>query len=188
MGVENILEKIALEASSSAESLIKNAQNEASEITKKAKIKASESSAANLENAEKNAIDSINHIKSMAALESRKMRLSAKRDVIEETFKVVTEKLLNLSDTEYTALLVYMAHSSADRGTIWFSERDFRFADSVRPYLKSEFKISKSTVKKLSNGFIIKNGNIQVTCTVEELLSVNRSELESVAAKVLFSV
>ena len=187
MGVENILEKITLDASSAAESLIVAAKNEAVSIVEESKKKAAEAHAKSLENAEKEAIDSINHIRSMAALEARKMKLAAKRDVIDEAFNAVAERLRSLPDNEYAAFLAAMANASSDKGMLWFSERDFHLAEAVRPYLKGDFKISKSTVKKLPDGFIIKNGSIQVNCTIDELLSVKRSELEPVAVKILFA-
>lgn len=187
MGVENILEKITLEASTAAEAVISEAKKDAVSIVEESKKKASESYAKSLEDAEKEAIESINHIRSMAALEARKLKLAAKRDVIDEAFALAANRLRTLPDNEYAAFLASMANASAEKGTLWFSERDSRLAEQVRPYLKGEFKISKSTVKKLSDGFIIKNGSIQVNCSVNELLSVKRAELEPVAVKVLFA-
>ncbi len=187
MGVENILEKITLEATAAAESVISDAKKEAVSIVEEAKKKAADSYAKSLDAAEKEAIESINHIRSMAALEARKMKLAAKREIIDETFVAAANRLRNLPDNEYAAFLAAMANASAEKGTLWFSERDFRLAEQVRPYLKGEFKISRTTVKKLSDGFIIKNGNIQVKCSIEELLSVKRAELEPVAVNILFA-
>ena len=187
MGVENILEKITLEASSAAESVISAAKNEAVAIVEEAKKKAAESHAKSLDAAEKEAIESINHIRSMAALEARKLKLAAKRDVIDETFDAVANRLRSLPDNDYAAFLAAMANASAEKGTLYFSDRDYRVAELVRPYLKGDFKISKTTVKKLSDGFIIKNGSIQVNCSIAELLSVKRAELEPVAVKILFA-
>lgn len=187
MGVENILEKITLDASSAAEAVVAAAKSEAVGIVEEAKKKAADSYAKSLEAAEKEAIESVNHIRSMAALEARKMKLAAKREVIDETFDAVCKRIKSLPDNEYAAFLAAMANVSAEKGTLWFSERDSRISELVRPHLKGEFKISKSTVKNLPDGFIIKNGSIQVTCSVEELLSVKRAELEPVAVKALFT-
>ncbi len=187
MGVENILEKITLEASAAAESILSDAKKEAAAIVEETKKKASESYSKSLDSAEKEAIESINHIRSMAALEARKMKLAAKREVIDEVFAAAAKKLRNLPDNEYAAFLAAMANASAEKGTLWFSDRDFRLAEQVRPYFKGDFKISKTTVKKLADGFIIKNGSIQVKCSIDELLSVKRADLEPVAVKVLFA-
>lgn len=187
MGLENILEKITLNASTEVESVISAAKSEAVAIVEQAKKKAAEDYAKSLEAAEKEAIEFVNHVRSMSALESRKMKLAAKREIIDETFAVVCNKLKNLPDGEYSAFLASLANSSANKGTLYFSDRDSRLAELVRAHLQGDFKISKTTVKKLPDGFIIKNGNIQVVCTVEELLSVNRAWLEPIAVKELFA-
>ena len=95
----------------------------------------------------------------------------------------MNDKIICISDRT----LIFCANASAEKGMLWFSERDYPLAELVRPFLKGEFKISKSTVKKLSDGFIIKNGSIQVNCSIAELLSVKRTELEPVAVKILFA-
>ena len=187
MGLENILEKINLNTSTEVESVISAAKNQAVAIVEEAKKKAAEDYAKSLEAAEKEAIEAVNHVRSMTSLESRKMKLAAKREVIDETFAVVCNKLKNLPDGEYAVFLASLANAYANKGTLYFSDRDSRISELVRPHLQGDFKISKTTVKKLPDGFIVKNGNIQVVCTVEELLSVKRAELEPIAVKVLFA-
>lgn len=187
MGVDNILEKITLDASASAESIVSAAKTEALGIVEEAKKKAADAYSRSIEDAEKEAIESINHIKSMAALESRKMQLAAKREVIDEVFMSAAERFRKLPESRYSAFLAAMANSASENGMLYFSETDAKFAEAVRPLLKGELKIAKNSVRTLQSGFVIKNGNIQINCSVEGLLEDRRSELEPVAVRKLFT-
>ena len=134
------------------------ARAKATEIYAERTAEAKIAAAALIEAAEKDAIDRINHIKSTAALESRKLILAAKRDVINEVLDDITPTFRKLPKDEYAAFLVDVAVKSSEKGTLFFANVDYDVADKVRDLLRDrpQYKVAKTTVKDISSGLIIK--------------------------------
>jgi len=189
MGIDNILERISVEADKAAADEIAAAREKANalfnEKTEAAKKAAEESIAV----AEKEAIERINHIKSTAALESRKLILAAKREVIEEVFEEIPDAFKKLSEDKYADFLANVAVKAANKGTLYFANADSGIADKVRDKLadKPQYKISKTTDKEITSGFIIKYDNVRIDCSLPAIAENMRSVLEPIAVSKLFS-
>ncbi len=188
MGIDNILERIAVDAEKNAEVVTAEARVKATELyaerTAEAKSAASERIAA----AENEAINRINHIKSTAALESRKLILAAKREVVEEVFSDIAPTFRKLPKDEYAAFLAGVARKSAQKGTLFFANVDYDVADQVRELLKNDpgYKVAKTTVKDISGGFIIKYDNVRIDCSLDAICQTMRPELEAIIVSKLF--
>ena len=136
MGIDNILERISVGSEKEAEKITAEARAKATEIYAERTAEAKIAAAALIEAAEKDAIDRINHIKSTAALESRKLILAAKRDVINEVLDDITPTFRKLPKDEYAAFLADVAVKSSEKGTLFFANVDYDVADKVRDLLK----------------------------------------------------
>ena len=189
MGIDNILEKINIDAENAAAAEIEKAKEKAAALFAE-KTEASKAAAeATVSAAEKEAIEKINHIKSTAALESRKLVLAAKREVIEEVFDEIPEAFRMLSEDKYAGFLAKVAVKAADRGTIYFSNRDSGIADKVKECLADypQYKIAKTTVKDIESGFVIKYDNVRINCSVSAIVENMRPILEPIAVGKLFT-
>lgn len=188
MGIDNILDRIAVDSEKAAESITSEARAKATELYAERTAEAKLAAAALIETAEKNAIERINHIKSTAALESRKLVLAAKREVIDEVFDDITSTFRKLPKEEYAAFLAGVAAKSSEKGTLFFANIDYDVADKVREYLKDkpQYKVAKTTVKDISSGFIIKYDNVRIDCSIDAIVENMRPELETIVASKLF--
>ena len=188
MGIDNILERISVGSEKEAEKITAEARAKATEIYAERTAEAKIAAAALIEAAEKDAIDRINHIKSTAALESRKLILAAKRDVINEVLDDITPTFRKLPKDEYAAFLVDVAVKSSEKGTLFFANVDYDVADKVRDLLRDrpQYKVAKTTVKDISSGFIIKYENVRIDCSVESIVENMKTELETIIASKLF--
>lgn len=188
MGIDNILERISVGSEKEAEKITAEARAKATEIYAERTAEAKIAAAALIEAAEKDAIDRINHIKSTAALESRKLVLAAKRDVINEVLDDITPTFRKLPKDEYAAFLADVAVKSSEKGTLFFANVDYDVADKVRDLLrdKPQYKVAKTTVKDISSGFIIKYENVRIDCSVESIVENMKTELETIIASKLF--
>lgn len=188
MGIDNILDRIAVDSEKAAENITSEARAKATELYAERTAEAKLAAAALIETAEKNAIERINHIKSTAALESRKLVLAAKREVIDEVFDDITSTFRKLPKEEYAAFLAGVAVKSSEKGTLFFANIDYDVADKVREYLKDkpQYKVAKTTVKDISSGFIIKYDNVRIDCSIDAIVENMRPELETIVASKLF--
>ena len=188
MGIDNILERISVGSEKEAEKITAEARAKATEIYAERTAEAKIAAAALIEAAEKDAIDRINHIKSTAALESRKLVLAAKRDVINEVLDDITPTFRKLPKDEYAAFLADVAVKSSEKGTLFFANVDYDVADKVRDLLrdKPQYKVAKTTVKDISSGFIIKYENVRIDCSVGSIIENMKTELETIIASKLF--
>ncbi|MBQ1862130.1 MAG: V-type ATP synthase subunit E [Clostridia bacterium] len=188
MGIDNILERIAVDAEKSASDVTSEARKKATEIYAERTAEAKTASAEQIEAAEKEAINTINHIKSTAALESRKLILGAKRAVIDEVFDDIPSAFRRMPKDEYAAFLAGVAVKSSEKGTLYFANADFDVADKVKELLKDkpQYKVAKSTVKDISSGFCIKYDNVKINCSIDSIVENMRPELESIVVSKLF--
>ena len=188
MGINNILERIDLDAEKSAGDITSEARKKATEIYAERTAEAKTATAAQIEAAEKEAIDTINHIKSTASLESRKLVLAAKREVIDEVFEDIPSAFRRMPKDEYAAFLAGVAEKSSEKGTLYFANADFEVAEKVKELLKDkpQYKVAKTTVKDISSGFCIKYDNVKIDCSIDSVVENMGPELEAIVVSKLF--
>ena len=107
-GAEKIQAKILEEARLLAEANIKRAKEEAAGMIKDASKEAEAKKNQIIKKAENEAADIKKRIISVAELESRKQKLKAKQEVVDEVFELALKKLNNLPDVEYQSILIEM--------------------------------------------------------------------------------
>jgi V/A-type H+-transporting ATPase subunit E len=196
-GVEKIKERILEEARSQAESNIKRAQEEASDIITSAKKDGDSKKAVILEKAKKEAQEVKKRLKSVAELEARKKKLQAKQEMVEEAFKKTLEKLIGLPDEEYEKIISQMLLNSVESGSeeIILSPRDKKrlspnFVEEINKKLvakgiKGSLSLSKES-RDINGGFVLKSGDIETNSSFEALIRAKREEIEPEVVKVLF--
>lgn len=196
-GIAKIKERILEEAKEEKQNIIENAKAQAQDIKKQYEQKAKEILNDILDKASKTAEEKKRRIHSMAQLENRKQFLQAKQQIIDEVFDRAKASLQNMPAEKYKNLIESMLLNSALSGNeeLIISEHDKNritpeFVQKINDKLRGmgkegNIRISK-TFGNMIGGFILKSQNLEINSTFDSLIDMEREELETEIAKILF--
>ena len=173
-----------------AEKICAEAKAKSDEILKDAALKA-QNSAKEIELAAEEKARNLNNIASSnASLVARNMILKAKRDEIDNTVNGISEYILSLDDGKYFDVLYRMAKSvSVDGGEILLNEKDLKRmpSDFVSRMKDAGVNASVSdTPADISGGFILRNKDIEMNCSVDAVIEDRRNEIEDFINESIF--
>ena len=192
-GIEKITARIAQDGKAENDALLAQARAQAAEI--KAKYQAEAKAAADeiLEHGRKSAEARARHLDSTAQMECRKAVLCAKQDVIEEAFQAAHKKLLDLPQAEYVTFLAGLAAKASVTGKekLIFSANDkAKVGKDVVAAANKKLPAGALTLadetRPMDGGFILSDGAVEVNCTFDTLIRLQRGALAGEVAKVLF--
>ena len=125
-GIEKITAKIAADTEAEIAQLTAQTDEKVRSIGEAAKAQADKETADTLARGRKAADERLERLKSAAQMETRKLALGAKQEVLGEAFDLALEKLCTLPDGEYIELLTKLAveASSTGREQLVFSPKD----------------------------------------------------------------
>ena len=196
-GIAKIKERILEEAREEKEKIIAKANAEAQDIVKQHEQKAKDLLDDILDKAGKTAEEKKRRIISMAQLENRKQFLQAKQQIIDEVYDSAKASLQNMPAEKYKNLIESMLLNSALSGNeeLIISEHDKNritpeFVQKINDKLRGmgkegNIRISK-TFGNMIGGFILKSQNLEINSTFDSLIDIEREELETEIAKILF--
>lgn len=184
-GIDNITRQIEADTKTEIQEVMAQAQTQADEITKDYSTKA-QALEKNLQDKGVNAANQREaRLASMAQMESRKLTLATKQDMVGKAFEKALHDMTNMPDNEYIALLVelLLKASNTGREQVIFSAKDrARFgkavvtkanealAKQVAPKLPSELTGSRAgaVIEKVFNGAsALLNGTAMLTLAEE---------------------
>ena len=193
-GIEKITARINEDSQKENDALLAEARAQAAELTAKYQAEAKAAADEVLSQGRAAAQARTSHLDSMAQMECRKAVLAAKQDVIEEAFQAAHKKLLELPSEQYVALLANLAAKASVTG-----QEKLIFSPSHRAQVgkavvvAANEKIGPSAALTLSEesrpmdgGFILSDGAVEVNCTFDTLIRLQRGALAGEVAKVLF--
>ncbi len=189
-GLEKIIEHIKQDSIEESNRIIAEAQAEIDEIAKAASEERNRL-AHSLEEHSSSERDLIkSRGDSAAALTGRKMLLTAKQQIIDETLEAAKLHLLNLPDAEYFSYLerLIKKFSLGQDGEILFSAKDLkRIPAGFDTVLKqNSLKLSNET-RNIEGGFVLLYGDIEENCSVEALFLAGREALQDKIKDLLFT-
>ncbi|HQA59739.1 MAG: V-type ATP synthase subunit E [Tepidanaerobacteraceae bacterium] len=196
-GIAKIKERILEEAREEKEKIISDANAQAQNIVKQYEQKAKDILDDILEKAGKTAEEKRRRILSMAQLENRKQLLLAKQQIIDEVFERAKTSLKNVPLEKYQTLIENMLLSSVITGNeeIIIAEHDKNritpdFIQKINNTLsgmgkQGNLRISK-TYGNMIGGFVLKSQDLEINSTFDSLIDIEREELETEIAKILF--
>jgi len=189
-GLEKIIEHIKQDSIEESNRIIAEAQAEIDEIAKAASEERNRL-AHGLEERSSSERDLIkSRGDSAAALTGRKMLLTAKQQIIDETLEAAKLHLLNLPDAEYFSYLerLIKKFSLGQDGEILFSAKDLkRIPAGFDTVLKqNSLKLSNET-RNIEGGFVLLYGDIEENCSVEALFLAGREALQDKIKDLLFT-
>ena len=192
-GIEKITARIAEDGKAESDALLAQARAQAAEIAARYQAEAKAAADEVLEQGRKNAEARARHLDSTAQMECRKAVLAAKQDVIEEAFQAAHKKLLDLPQAEYIAFLAGLAAQASVTGKekLIFSAND-RAQVGKDVVAAANKKLTAGTLtlaeetRPMDGGFILSDGAVEVNCTFDTLIRLQRGALAGEVAKVLF--
>lgn len=201
-GTEKIVSSIMSDAQLKADSIIEEAEKESKSILEVGEKLAQTENEKILEDGKKQSTMRYQQIISEAKMNSRRMELDAREEVIEESFKRSEEKLAKIASSdsaEYKKALkeiIIEAAVEIGGGDLVVSLKPEDVAKIDLSLLEAEIKEKTGKDTKLEigdnvktiGGAIVKtkNGDIEVNNTIEARLTRFKKSLRSEVARVLF--
>ena len=192
-GIEKITGRIASDAAQEIESIQAEARRQAEEITARYAEQAKRESQELLERGRRSAEERVERLASVAQLEARKLELATKQEMLSKAYDKALEQLLNLPDQEYTALLADLAVKASSTGqeAVILSQKDrTRFGKQVVTLANEKRKDGRLTLsgetRSIQGGLVLSDGDVEVNCTFETLVRLQRGELDREISKLLF--
>lgn len=196
-GTEKIIAHIRADAEAQTAAILSQAEQQCAAIRADFEGKAKERYSEKLLTGEKACEDRVDSMDRIARMEAKKGVLALKQEMVSKSFELACEKLVNLPEAAYVELLARLAADAAVTGTeeIVLNARD-RKAVGDKAIKAANAKLAaagKTAALKLSpaegsfaGGLLLRRGSIETNCTVELLVELQRSEMSSELARVLF--
>ena len=132
-----------------------------------------------------------------ARLEAKKSVLNMKQEAVSRAFDLAKDKIAELPERDYVAFLAREAAEAAITGQeeVIFCERDRKSVGANAVKAANELLAAKGmpglltlsdATRDMAGGLMLKQGDIEVNCTVDTLLDLTRDELAARVADVLF--
>lgn len=191
-GIEKITAKILADAKGEADRLRAETDRKVAELHAQAESQAAQESAAILAKGERAAKERLERLGSAAAMETRKLELAAKQEVLGQAFQLALDDLCALPEEQYIALLTALLKkaSSTGREEVIFSPKDRenlgqKAVDAANAAIPAQLTLSQQT-RPMDGGFILSDGDVELNCTFETLVRLQREKLEKAVVQVLF--
>lgn len=191
MALADIRKKIEQDAADEAAKLLDDARKQAEALNKDADAQIAQNKKYYDDLFETEAPEVRRRAEIIANLDVKKIKLGAKRELIEQSFRQAFERLYKLSDDKYLAFmekLLDQAVSSGDEELL-VSGKEKRMNKSwLDKYNAAKGrKLTLSAEKAdIEAGFILRRGRISVNCSLDTLVRWLEDDLESDVVKRLF--
>ena len=196
-GIEEITARITAEAEAECQAIRAESDKKCAEIRAENDKKAQEEYWRLVREGVKDTEQRVQRMARTAALEAKKSVLSMKQEAVSRAFGEAQKLIAALPEADYVAFLAREAAAAAITGEeeVIFSEAD-RARVGAKTVKRANELLSASgkpgtltlsdATRPMSGGLILKQGDIEVNCTVDTLLDLSRGELAARVAEVLF--
>ncbi len=198
LGIEDIKQKIIADARERAKQIREEAEKKAKPIVDEAKNKAKQIKKESEEKAELEAEAKKKRILALARLEARKSILATRHEMTEDAFIKAMNRLSELDDEEYQAIIkeMFLSVDIPDGNVeVILSPKDKKRIshNSLRDVQKELAKKGKKVeltlsddVRDISGGFVLKKGRIEFNNSFEAVIKMQRDVMETEVARILF--
>ncbi|MCL2587854.1 MAG: V-type ATP synthase subunit E family protein [Oscillospiraceae bacterium] len=196
-GIDNITRRILADTERDVQAIRDKAEAERREIAAKYEKEAQEQYW-KLVTAGRTAADQVaERMGSMAALEAKKHVLATKQTLVDETFALAVGRFLDLPEAEYIDLLATLAVRAAKTGreALLFSPKDHarcgkQVVARANALLAADGKEAALTLseetREMSGGVIVTDGLIDINCSFEAMVEVQKADLLAPVSEILF--
>ena len=193
-GTEKIIAHIQADAAAQADAILAQAEQQCAEIREGYERKAKDAYAEKIRAGVKANQDRLESVERLARMEGRKSVLALKQDMVSKSFDLAVDKLVNLPEDQYVALLAKLAAQASVTGDeqVVLNARDReKVGPAVVAAANAKLSDGKLTLSDetgaFQGGLLLRRGSIEANCTVELLVELCRGEMAAELAKVLFA-
>ena len=194
-GIEKIIGRINAAAAEDCAAIAQKAQQECEAIHRDYAQKVQSAYENAIKNGQREIALDAEHIIRNARLDVRKELLQTKQQILDSAFTAAKEKLRQLPEDEYIAWLAHMAaEASSGSGEIILSHKDTAIGGKIleaanqallKKGKKAELSLSTES-KEMNAGFVLREGRLEVNCSLDALLEMKRQQLAAKVAEELF--
>ena len=192
-GIEKITQRIASDAQAEVDRILGDARDEAGRIAANYRAQADAEAAELAAKNEKAAAEREERLVSAAQMEARKVQLAAKQEMVEKAYIQALDKLCALPEEQYVAILADLLVKASSNGKeeAVFSKEDREqvgkaAVEKANQISGKQLRLSEET-QPIRGGFILKDKNVEVNCTFETLVRLQKAETAGAVAQKLFA-
>ena len=197
-GIEKITAKLESEARAEIQAINAETAAKCEEIKKEYEKKAQDEYWKRVQDGTKSVENRVERMASAADMEAKKSVLAFKQEMVSKAFDRAVQNISEMPREEYIAFLAGQTAKAASTGTeeLIFNARDKKefgadTAKAANVLLKKKGLAGGLTVsdetREIPGGLIVKQGDIEVNCSVDILVQLYRNELASQVAEILFA-
>ena len=196
-GIEKITGRILSEAEAEAAAIVEEAEKNAAAVRAQWAEKAEKTAAEQLEKGEAEIEQKVQRAARAARLDAKKEVLGLKQEMVSAAYGLALDKILALPREKYAEFLASQAAAAAltgkeevilngaDRAAVGEAVLASANAKLRGRGLPGELTLSEAT-REMSGGLALKQGSVEVNCTLESLIELSRSALDAEVAGILF--
>lgn len=192
-GIEKITQRIASDAQAEVDRILGDARDEAGRIAANYRAQADAEAAELAAKNEKAAAEREERLVSAAQMEARKVQLAAKQEMVEKAYIQALDKLCAMPEEQYVAVLAGLlvkASSNGKEEAVFSPEDRERVGEAAvakaNELSGKQLRLSEET-QPIRGGFILKDKNVEVNCTFETLVRLQKAETAGAVAQKLFA-
>lgn len=191
-GIEKITKRIEAQAQAEIDRILADAKERADEIHAQAEAQAEAERVALTARNEKVAAEREERLVGAAQMEAKKIVLAARQEQLEKAYAKALEALCSMPDEQYTKTLAALLEQAAPDGkgsVIFAPDVKKRIGAATvalaNEKLKGSLTLAEET-RPMQGGFILSKGNVEVNCTFETLVRLQKAETAGAVLKKLF--
>ena len=192
-GIEKITQRIASDAQAEVDRILGDAREEAARISANYRAQAdAEAQELDAKN-ERAAAEQEERLISAAQMKASRLQLAAKQEMVEKAYIQALDKLCAMPKEQYVDVLAKLLVEASSNGKeeAVFSKEDRKQAgkaavEKANQLSGKQILLSEET-QPIRGGFILKDKNVEVNCTFETLVRLQKAETAGAVVKTLFA-
>ena len=196
-GIDKITSRILADAEAECAAVRKESDERIAAVKAEAEKKAQDEYWRLVREGVKDTEQRVQRMDRTARLETKKSVLNMKQEAVSRAFDLAREKIAELPERDYVGFLARMAGEAAVTGQeeVVLNARDAAAVGAKAVKAANELLAKRNLpgmltlsaeTREMSGGLVLKQGDIEVNCTVDTLLDLSRGELAARVAEVLF--
>ena len=196
-GIDKITSRILADAEAECAAVRKESDERCAAIKAEAEKKAQEEYWRLVREGVKDTEQRVQRMDRTARLEAKKSVLNMKQEAVSRAFELARDRIAELPERDYVGFLARQAAEAAISGQeeVIFCERDRAAVGAKAVKAANELLAAKGmpamltlsdATREMAGGLMLKQGDIEVNCTVDTLLDLSRGELAARVTEVLF--
>ena len=192
-GIEKITQRIASDAQAEIDRILGDARDEAARITANYRAQADAEAQELADKNERAAAEQEERLISAAQMKASRLQLAAKQEMVEKAYIQALDKLCAMPEEQYVAVLAGLLVKASSNGKeeAVFSKEDREqvgkaAVEKANQISGKQLRLSEESLP-IRGGFILKDKNVEVNCTFETLVRLQKAETAGAVVKTLFA-